>query len=441
MSMTSLATVLHGRWLLLARVAWLAVSLVTLALFAASVPLTYGELHNMAFGPGASIWSLNPEETHALGQLGLSTGIYAAFFVTLEVLFVLGFVGIAGLIFWRKSNDGMALFVSLFLMTFGTNTMSTVPVLPVLHPWYLAYKAIEDLVFTCFLLFFFLFPDGRFVPAWTRLAALAWVVFGLLKRLLPAPPAWSSDLILAGMLGIGVAAQVYRYRRVSTSLQRQQTKWVVFGLATAFVAVVAVQAPFVLVSTLRQPGVPGLFYRVPALAVMLLSLLALPVTIGISILRYRLWDIDLIIRRTLIYGTLTAMLAGVYFGSVLLLQRLWALITGQLQSELATVLSTLVIAALFVPVRRRVQTFMDRRFYRHKYNAAQNLAAFNNSVRDEVELARLAERLTEVVNETLQPETATLWLKGQPAPLLSGAPSQPGSPVEPHGTRVPLGGF
>jgi hypothetical protein len=410
MSMTSPATVLHGRWLLLARVAWLAVSLVTLALFAASVPLTYGELHNMAFGPGASIWSLNPEETHALGQLGLSTGIYAAFFVTLEVLFVLGFAGVAGLIFWRKSNDWMALFVSLVLMMFGTNLLSAVPVLPVLHPWYLAYKAIEDLGFICFLLFFFLFPDGRFVPAWTRLAALAWVAFGLVKRLWPAPPAWSSDLIFAGLLGIGVVAQVYRYRRVSTLLQRQQTKWIVFGLLSTFVALVAVQVPFVLFSSLRQPGVPGLLYRVPALAVMLLSLLALPVTIGISILRYRLWDIDLIIRRTLIYGTLTAMLAGVYFGSVLLLQRLWALITGQAQSELATVVSTLVIAALFVPLRRRVQAFIDRRFYRRKYDAARTLSKFGAAVRDDVDLGKLTEDLMAVVQETMQPAHLSLWL-------------------------------
>ena len=305
----------------------------------------------------------------------------------------------------------MALFASLFLMIFATNLVSAVPVLPVLHPWYLAYKAIEDLGFISFLLFFFLFPDGRFVPAWTRQAALAWVVFGLLKRLLPAPPGWSYDLIFASMLGIGVAAQVYRYRRVSTMLQRQQTKWVVFGLMSTFVALVAVQAPFVLVSSLRQPGVPGVFYRVPALAVMLLSLLALPVTIGISILRYRLWDIDLIIRRTLIYGTLTAMLAGVYFGSVLLLQRLWALITGQAQSELATVLSTLVIAALFVPVRRRVQAFIDRRFYRSRYDAARTLVEFGAGVRNDVDLGKLTERLVQVVEETMQPANVTLWLQ------------------------------
>ncbi len=130
--MTSPAIVLHGRWLLLARVAWLAVSLLTLALYAASLPLFYGQLRSMAFGPGASIWGLSPEEAHALGQFGLSAGVYAGFFVSLEALFVLGFAAVAGLIFWRKSNDGMALFVSLVLKMFGTNLVSVVPVLPVL---------------------------------------------------------------------------------------------------------------------------------------------------------------------------------------------------------------------------------------------------------------------------------------------------------------------
>jgi hypothetical protein len=105
MSTMSPATVLRGRWLLLARVAWPAVSLVNLALFAAFVALTYGELPGVASGPGTSIWSLSPKEAHSLGQRRLSVGSYAAFFVTLEVLFVLGFAGVAGLIFWRKSNE------------------------------------------------------------------------------------------------------------------------------------------------------------------------------------------------------------------------------------------------------------------------------------------------------------------------------------------------
>jgi hypothetical protein len=138
--------------------------------------------------------------------------------------------------------------------------------------------------------------------------------------------------------------------------------------------------------------------------------LILPACLGIAITRYRLFDIDLIIRRTLVYAALTAL---VYFGSVVALQILFTALTGQQRSELVTVLSTLAIAALFVPLGGRLQTFVDRRFYRRKYDAARALAQFGVSLRDEVELEALSQRLTAVVDETMQPETVDLWLRGQ----------------------------
>jgi hypothetical protein len=195
--------------------------------------------------------------------------------------------------------------------------------------------------------------------------------------------------------------QVYRYRRVSTREERQQTKWFLSGFVF-----------FIVLSTLSEALGS---WNPLADEVGLLIFVFVPLSIGIAILRYRLWDIDVIIRKTLVYSVLTALLALIYFGGVVLLQQLTRSITAS--SDLAIVVSTLVIAALFFPLRRRVQSTIDRRFFRRKYNAAKTLAAFSATVRDEMELEQLTAELLNVVNETIQPASVSLWLAEPKAPL------------------------
>lgn len=161
----------------------------------------------------------------------------------------------------------------------------------------------------------------------------------------------------------------------------------------------------------------------------LLALVALPLSMGIAILKYRLYDIDLIIRRTLVYSVLSGLLVFAYFGSVVLLQTIVHGLTGQVQSQFVIVVSTLAIAALFNPLRHRIQGLIDRAFYRRKYDADQVLAAFRASARDEVELGPLVEHLMQATDETVRPEHVSLWLKpadesqpGRSIPLQSQIP-------------------
>jgi hypothetical protein len=217
-------------------------------------------------------------------------------------------------------------------------------------------------------------------------------VFGLV---LPA------SLLFLG--AVAVASLIVRFRR-SHGEERQQLAWFVYAVVL-----------FLLVNTVERfstellPSAVGEFLFV-------FTLECLWVAIGIAILRYRLYDIDILINRTLVYGSLTAMLLAVYFGGVATIQMLLGVLTGQEeQPQLAVVISTLVIAALFNPLRRRIQSFIDRSFYRSKYDARKTLEAFSAKLREETDLDALTDGLVGVVKETMQPKHVSVWLHPDPA--------------------------
>jgi hypothetical protein len=284
--------------------------------------------------------------------------------------------------------------------------------------WRLPVTIVRALGIALFVLLWYLFPNGRFVPHWTRLLAVAVVLWALIWPFTPlvyGSSGWSA--VFLGLVATGVLAQVHRYRRVASPLERQQTKWVVVGAAAALVGLtLAVLIPPLLlpdsVGRIDAPvsNLQGLVYHLVVMPLVGFgALLLLPLSVTLSILRFRLWDVDPVINRTLVYGVLSVALVGLYGGGVLVLQQLLHALTGQ-QSPLAVVGSTLASVVLFQPLRVRIQASIDRRFYRHKYDAVQTLQAFSTKLRDEVDLDMLTGELLAVVEETLQPAHVSLWL-------------------------------
>jgi len=399
---------LRELWLLLARVAWVAVAIVTLGAFAISVPSRYAELANPTENVSA-----------ALAELGLSAVAYALYTVALETIFVSGFAAVAIVIFWRRSDDPVALLVATMLVVWGPLNGLFLPTpSEIVEPYPILGMALGQTLtyigYITWMLFFYLFPSGRFVPRWTRWLALIYGVFffGLWNFTPFGPLSWPPPLFTAAVLAVWGSfplAQIYRYVRVSGAMERQQTKWVVFGVAVAVVGTLT--TIFTLEAAIDLPP-RAVGQRMLSMLLMDASGLMIPLSIGIAMLRSRLFDIDVVINRTLVYGSLTLMLALLYFGGVTMTQAFFSALTGQQRlPQLVVVVSTLAIAALFNPLRRRVQAFIDRRFYRRKYDARKTLEAFTSRLRDETDLNALGDDLVGVVRETIQPAHASLWLR------------------------------
>jgi hypothetical protein len=237
--------------------------------------------------------------------------------------------------------------------------------------------------------------------------------------------------VITALIGTCLFAQVYRYRRVSGPEERQQTKWVVFGLSLMLVLLVVASVPPLFVPSLEDPGTT---YDLALDLVSFGAVLLVPLSFGVAVLRYRLFDIDVIINRALVYGALTISLALFYAGAVAGLQYALRALAGG-GTQLAVVASTLAIAALFGPLRRRIQGLIDRAFYRSKYDAGRVLGAYASRVRDETDLASLGDGLAGVVAETLRPAHVSLWLR-EPAGGTQEGTSHNGDATREHGPEA-----
>lgn len=400
---------LQGVWLVLARVAWVAVSILAVGLFVASIPSYFAYLHV----PATSSYEapqLTPSDGETLRRFGLSLDFYAWLDISVYLVILVVFVLVGVVLFWRKSNDRMALLASLslvlFPVAFSSPVVGTLPA-----TWTLLAEIVELLGNICMGLFFSLFPSGQFVPRWARWLVPVWVSYWIISNLFPNAPltnSWAFVFLFPATVVFLIVLQVYRYRCMSTPLQRQQTKWVVAGIAFSF-------GPLVLALTLDFTLLTQFFPNSSLVTRSVLwpfdlLLLLFPFSIAFAIMRYRLWDIGALINRTLVYGILTITLGLLYAGLVIGLQTLLRGFISQ-TNDIALVISTLAIVTLFEPVRRRIQNLIDRRFYRRKYDAVRTLAAFSATLRNEVDLATLSEQLVTVVEETMQPAHVSLWLR------------------------------
>jgi hypothetical protein len=315
---------------------------------------------------------------------------------------------LGGLLFWRQGHHWTSLLFAFIFVSHGANATGALDAVLQAYPalWPLARLPLA-IVTAGNLPAWATLPDGRFAPRFSRWLVPVALVMGLVAYF-PAlsVPSSLGETLLAVWFPVwqfSVLAFVFhRFVRHADSVQRQQLKWVVFGIAVGLPLLAASYTLPAVVSGSSGAIWGDLLGRV-ALLVGFASVL-------VAILRYRLWDVDVLIRRTLVYSALTSVLALLYFGSVVVIQGLLRGLTDG-ESPMVIVVSTLIIAALFGPLRARVQQVIDRRFYRRKYDAARTLAAFAASARDETDLARLSDQLQQTVQDTMQPERVSLWLK------------------------------
>jgi hypothetical protein len=403
-SATTTDTRLHGRWLVLARITWVVV------VMSALIVMLSGSIEPQAF--------CGKIPCSVLGYYDAGNLVYG---LMLSVLPAVIWIVFGGILFLRKSDDWIVWLFSLTLIILGVCTLTDNLIFDINEQsingplvWQFAPLFLYLLKTEFDLLSLALFPNGRFVPGWTRWVLFIFPVYTIVYLVLPVMhlPGWTifnnpvNAILWWGCEGSLIVMQLYRYARRSGPVERQQTKWILFSLVVLLI--VDVLNTYIPTFLLK----PGLYAVSTGISNYII--LVLPISLTIALLRYRLWEIDTIINRTLVYGLLTALLALTYIGLVIGLQFLLSSFTKS-PSGVAIVGSTLAIAALFQPLRKGLQTFIDRRFYRQKYNASKILATFSTSLREEVDLIQLHEHLVAVVEESMQPTHVSLWLRTEPS--------------------------
>jgi hypothetical protein len=404
----------------LARLIVVALIMLQLASFLSVAP----DYFTLADHPCQTYCALTIQAARSLFGAGVSPHVYVAVLCVVVMLSVLLATTLALVLLVRRGHDTMALVTAYFVVVLPTTFTLNLPPIEMGSQQTLAFAVppwvdfgMSVLQTAVILGVFLLFPTGRFVPRWSLALLVAFVAFSVVFTYAPMyAPELQTPLVIVWLLFFGVVAAciAYRYWRVSGPQERQQMKWVAVGLVAFLVMSNVYYVPTI--SPLGATVYAPLSYLAFQIMAPIMSIM-----FYIAIQRYHLWDIDRIINKALVYGTLSVILAVVFVGGVIGMQALARAATG-LNSPVALVASTLLIASLFAPLRSRIQKVIDRRFYRAKFDAQKILAAFSATLQQEVSLSELQMRLIGVVEDTMQPTHVSLWLAEpqRKSPFLQG---------------------
>jgi signal transduction histidine kinase len=404
---------LQGRALFFARLVWVVATLVSVGLFL--LTLSIRDLKVLEY-------LAMPELSRVVQDYGISIEGFTYFVLIRKTLFTAIFVVVGLLLFLRKSSERAALFISLTLILFGTVGFIAVTQGLGMYPTWIQWlgKFMQLAATIAIGLFFYIFPDGHFVPRWTRYAALAWIILHTQKTLFGGAAyattpgyLWLERILTVGFVISWVLAQVTRYRNTSNQVQRQQTKWVVLGASMAVIGWFAI-------TFIIRPSAPNVLWSEIRSTLQLIFFLFIPLSIALAMFRFRLWDIDPIVNRTLVYATLTALVIGIY---VLIVGYLSILFRTE-GNFLISLMATGVVAVLFHPLRERLQHGVNRLMYGERDEPAAVISRLGQRLEATLEPDSVLATVVETVAQALKLPYVAIALKDETGFVVAAAYGQ-----------------
>jgi hypothetical protein len=405
------------RWLnYLLQALWIVSAVFIVQLFILSIRPGYVELSRVCTEPVCPDGQLTLQGLDDLERLGISVSTFAL----LQLVFVFSIAAIyttvSLLIFRARRHDNVALYVALVLLYFGAFVSTYVEVLREVQPSMTNFiDLLPGITLISFTILCYVFPDGRFVPRWTRWAAWGWIAAPIVMLIATIFDAFEviegpMSVVLLGLLATCIIAPIYRYRKLSSHTQRLQLKWVLFGLAQlpATLLIVVELLPLAFPASDVVGTVPNIVSNI----IQSISLAIFPISIGIALLRYRLWNVDLVINRSLVYIPLTSILTVIYTTSIAISQRLFATATGE-QSQAVAIFTTIVLTTTFTPIKNALQSYVDKNFKEAPGNLKE-LKELNKQVTQVVEALdhkSLAQRVVESIVQAHYARGAALYLR------------------------------